>query len=130
MELKNKFYILMEEYFKENIVKEIYSNDDFSIMNFGNLFYIGCPFFSAEDNKIFGLMMKSDSVKRVIADNNVFFETIKSFDANTLDKVTVDLSLENLNNLKEYLKKQQIPSKYIDYDFEQEIMNMNKGKSM
>lgn len=129
MNFKEKFYELMHEYFEKKIVREIYNSDDMCILNFSDLFYLGCPYFSAEDGKTFGMMLGLESVPKIVKDNNLYFETLKSLDAITLDKITIDLSLENLPKLQEWLKSQVSPSKFVNYALEEEIMNMTKNKS-
>lgn len=129
MDLKEKFFTNIEPYISNGVLKEIYSNDEFCIMNFGELFYIGC-LYNGIDGIPFGTMIAAQDIKKVVENNVLFFMYLKEMGKEGFYKRSISLEKENLNKAISYIerKKQSGATSIVDHALEEEIMNMNKSK--
>ena len=129
---REKFYNDISKFIDEGIVKEIFSNEELCILNFSDFYYVVCPYIFTDENHSFGLITNAENAKEIAEDNIKLFYTLRTFDKDYFQKGTLELSEENYNNIKKFVSINQNnrPSKFINYDIEQEIMNMNKGKTI
>lgn len=130
---KQLFYEKVQPYVDEKLIREIYSSDDISIFNFGDLYYIGCPHFLYNNQFPFGVRIPVDFLEEIIKDNSLLILYIKSLvDSNKFNENAPFLTEENLDYFKKYFnsyKDKRGMKGYIDYDLEEKISNENINKS-
>ncbi len=128
---KKKFYKMLEPYFQQGLVREIYSSNDACVLSVGEIYYVVCPYLII-DNIPLGLKLSQDHIKEVIEDKELFDLVIENV-FNDFDKkkdMVFPFSKGDLESYKEWIKECKTDGiSEVDYNFEEELAQMSKGKS-
>lgn len=127
---REKFYILCEKFFKNDLVKEVYSTEDYSLCNISNKMYALIVDIDNEYGAA-GLFIDSENARRVVEYDDYFYKLIKHIKENNQfqDRLIClnDSSFETILNHK---KETDLtgPSEFVDLEFEAELKAKNKSR--
>lgn len=123
---KDLFYEKMKPYFEQNIVREIYKTDTFTIMNVGEIFYVGLPYFILENEVPFGVRLGTEVIEKCINDHTHFFSIISIAVENysEYENYFVTFGFEQLQDWLCFIEKhKQDKNSVIDCGFEKCLQN-------
>lgn len=132
---KELFYVKMQKCFDDGIIREVYSTNNLCVLNVSDIYYVVCPYYLSRIN-IFGFLLLKESIEKdVLRDERIFFQCLKSLDAEEFNELAIDLDPNNYSNVVEWVKQNinKAPTEFIDREFEQkmqELMENQKPKSI
>ncbi len=124
---KKKFYQKMQPYFDQEMVREIYSSLDFSILSFGERVYVACPYFS-DDEPPFGIYMTPNVMKKLVEKNRLIYPLATKVLNNLSSNLLFNFDLKRFEFWKQWIIDNKDVNK-IDYNLETEIAQMSKNKT-
>jgi len=122
---KKDFRSLLKKLEQHNITTELYRNNSMSILNFGDLFYLMCPYHSIINDEPFGLITSAENARKIIEAPELLNYLISNMDDSDFSELAVSLKEEQFPSLVEYCKEHSDEKlgSLIDKDFEKEIVN-------
>ena len=124
---KQWYYENINKYIDAGLIKELYSNENFSIINLGNQCYLWCPFHMYKGSKKqFGLQIAKEAIKTIINSPREIYVWAQNLSNDKFQQYYVDLSSDNISLLPWLVEKVDTPSHIIDIQLEEEIMNTYK----
>lgn len=127
---KEEFYRDTQRFFDAGLLKEVYSDDIKCICNACNSHYICFPYLKVDDlNSQMGLVCTEKAIKPMLSDANLIVKLLTNNDQKFIDTWCCYANDQLFNELLEIKKKTDIegPSKFVDLELEDEIMQ--KGKT-
>ena len=120
----------MQPYFDNKVVREVCASEFMCVLSVGEQIYVACPYMLI-DNSPFGIFMNHSILKKMVEDKYKFYALIKDIIKNIDDykQLVFYFSKENLENLKKSVRGKISNKNYIDYDFEEELIESNKKKT-
>lgn len=114
---KNAFLANIKKYDEAGLVKLLYVNDYFAIVNYGNIGYLCCPYiiFNNEMEQ-YGLNMPKHSINTIISDPVAFYKLLSSSSVQQVQASSVDLSPLSYDATKDFIEKFDYSSYSSDVD--------------
>lgn len=126
---KNKFYNSTSAYFENGIIREIYSNEHFSICNVANQCY---AVFYLQAEKPIGIIVNAPQVRAIVNDDKFLVDTVRYLNSNKRARSSrvFSMDIELFNEFQKLKLKNDLngPSEAIDFDMELELKNRSKSK--
>jgi len=122
---KKNFRNLLKNLEQHNITTELYRNNSMSLLNFGDLFYLMCPYHSIINDEPFGLITSAENARKIIEAPELLNYLISNMDDSDFSELAVSLKEEQFPSLVAYCKEHSDEKlgSLIDKDFEKEIVN-------
>jgi len=121
----------LSEFFDSGAIREIYANDNISLLNISNSIYVGTNYYKDKnDNTYLGLILGVDQMREAIKNNNYIFKVMANASKKVLKQVLVEFNDRALEIVKRYKDKtdKEGPSEYIDFDFEAELERLARNR--
>lgn len=128
---RDDFLRELSEFFDSGAIREIYANDNISLLNVANTLYVGTNYYKDKsDNTYMGLILEVDQMRKAVENNNYIFQVMASAPKKVLKQVLVEFSDKTLEIMKRYKDKtdKEGPSEHIDFDFEAELERLARNR--
>lgn len=128
---RDDFLRELSEFFDSGAIREIYANDNISLLNIANKCYIGTNYYKDKSNNTyFGLVLGVDQMRKAIENNNYILQVMANAPKKVLKQVLVEFNDKSLEIMKRYKDKtdKEGPSEYIDFDFEAELESLVRNR--
>lgn len=125
------FYEYHDKYIKAGVIKEIYSDNEISLMNFADQYY--AVFHRAKDERglYFGCYMPKNALNYLVGNGlSGYFELLQTIDKDELDDWMVVCTDYIANELVERRTEYGVDYDEIDREFEQECFEKMQANKM
>lgn len=123
---RDLFYQNLQPYFEQGMLREVYSNEHFTILSVGERVYVACPYIML-DNMPYGIHVNEKGL-RVIANDNMRIYSMSLDLLNNIEKYQELLfvfSEDRLDFWKKWIAENKNVNK-INYKFEEELNSKTK----
>lgn len=129
---KEKFLQFAQPYFDAELIREIASTDNLMICNLCDRFYVAYIYELMNNSTKFthGVIINKDFIKEILEDDNNIILGFPRLSKSEQQKLLIELSPEKYQVMLQLKEKtnREGPSKFIDYQLEQELMAKNKSR--
>jgi len=119
---REMFYEYTKLNFDKGILREVAASQYVAIVNFGDIWYLVCPFVSARRGAPFGFCVDKKYAHYFLDNKDLWKATVQNFREIDYRTGVFELGAEKFSRLKRYIEdSQEIVGKFIDAEFEREL---------
>ena len=130
MDIKEKFYLKSDKFFKEELFNEIFSSDRFSLCNIANSCYAAFDFNVCNElMEPLGYLVEPKYLEAIMKDSKNLYVLLDSLSQEERKKLMINCNEVVYHRMKEMKKNTDINGPVVSLEYEKELIEkyVNKG---
>ena len=125
---REKFLLENERFFESGFIREIYGNEDVSILNVCNSLYVATKYQKLEGYNHTATIVGIDQIKEIVENNSYLINWMSRLSREDMKKVLMEFNDRTFEVMKKIKGETDItgPTQYIDLELEENLKQKNR----